>query len=460
MPSRRGVVWQCGAFGLLTAFAAVLGGVAVGKEQDAERRPNILFVLTDDQRFDTIRALGNSEIETPHLDRLVKRGMVFENAYCQGSMVPAVCAPSRTMLMTGRSLFRIPLPNAKTYAEPTLGSVFRQAGYRTLFVGKRSNSFLVGNAAFETVIYTDAAAKMTKPGSMDEPVRPTHAAQSQFTVDRAIDWLRPQDPRQPFFAYLAPSVPHDPREAPREFHQRYDPAKLSLGPNFLPQHPFDNGELRVRDELLAPHPRTEDVMRRHLADYYACITCLDHHLGRLVAFLAERGELERTLIVFSSDQGLAVGGRHGLMGKQNLYEHVKPPLIVAGPGVSSGRSAALVYLFDLLPTLCTAARLPIPAACEGASLWPILRGEKKQVRATLFAAYRNCQRMIRDERWKLLEYRVGGVATTQLFDLEHDPAELHNLASAAKHAGELARLRRLLAAAQHEFGDPADFTAK
>src|SRR5215217_5496646 len=120
-----------------------------GPPLSAAPKPNVLFVLADDQRFDTIAALGNREIITPNLDKLVARGFTFGNAYCQGSMVPAVCTPSRTMILTGRSLFRIPNPQAKTFDGPTLPTTFKSAGYTTLHVGKPGNSFRLAHGQFD-----------------------------------------------------------------------------------------------------------------------------------------------------------------------------------------------------------------------------------------------------------------------------------------------------------------------
>lgn len=415
----------------------------------AAKPPNVLFVVTDDQRFDTIAALGHKEVKTPTIDALVNRGVSFSNCYCMGAMTGAVCTPSRTMLMTGKSLWRIPDPQAKHYDGPTLGKSFRQAGYETLFCGKRGNTFVSGNRDFETVVFDESRGKKLNDRA--------HA--SQFMADTTLNWFK-QHPvgkagEKPFCIYLAPPVPHDPRLAPKEFMDLYDPAKIELPASFLPQHPFDNGELRVRDELLAAHPRTPEEMKRHLADYYAAITCFDHHLGRVIDALHRRGDLQNTLIVFTSDHGLAVGGMHGLMGKQNLYEHNKAPLVIAGPGIPAGkRSAALVYLFDLFPTVVEAAGLPAPAGIEGKSLMPVIRGQQSAVRDTLFGAYRDWQRMIRDERWKLITYHVGGQRTTQLFDLENDPLELHNLADQSQFAAERARLERQLVEARKSFGDP------
>jgi len=424
------------------ALASGLGGRALAAERGG--RPNILFILTDDQRWDTIHALGNPEIKTPNLDRLVERGFVFRNPYCMGSTVGAVCLPSRTMLITGLSLWRIPNGRAKEAppSTPLLPRLFNDAGYVTFHSGKAGNACTFGNAAFNTNI---------------ESKKHTDALDMKTHTDNVIAFLQKHDAKRPFFVYLAPPVPHDPRVAPPEFMEMYDPAKLTLSKNFMAQHPFDNGELHIRDEQLAPFPRTPEVMRRHLADYYACVTCLDAQVGRALDILKERGLANDTIVVFSSDQGLAVGGRHGLMGKQNLYEHVKPPLIFAGPGIPHGQSDALVYLFDLFPTFCDLAGISTPTTVEGKSLLPVIKRDQPRVRETLFCAYKACQRMVRDERWKLIKYNANGVKNAQLFDLGADPDEVDNLAADPKCAEQLARMGKRLAEARKQFGDPFDF---
>jgi arylsulfatase A-like enzyme len=431
---------KVGWWALVVALVGADPGACAAADA-ATARPNILLILADDQRFDTIGALGNSEIRTPNLDRLVERGFHFTNAYCMGSMVGAVCLPSRTMLITGRSLWRIPeRPRARQAPSgvPLLPTLLAEAGYATFHCGKAGNSCTFGNAAFDTNVELDG--------------RTEHSATQ--TADHALQFLGKHDGKRPFFMYLAPQVPHDPRLAPERFRKLYDADKLSLSNNFLPAHPFDNGELKVRDEMLAAHPRSPREMREHLAEYYATISHLDHEVGRVLAALTERGWQDNTVVIFSSDQGLAVGGRHGLMGKQNLYEHFKSPLVVAGAGLRPGQSAALVYLFDLFPTICDLAGAVAPAVIEGRSLLPVVEGRQPTVRGTLFCAYRDCQRMVRDERWKLIEYQAAGTRNTQLFDLAGDPDEMRNLAFDPQAQAELARLRKLLAAAQQEFGDP------
>jgi len=430
---------------LCLACISCFSSAAAGAPAAADK-PNVLFIFTDDQRWDTIGALGNAEIKTPNLDRLVEEGFTFDNTYCMGSMVGAVCLPSRTMLATGRSLWRIPRnPGGKTAPPdvPLLPVLMNQAGYATFHCGKAGNACTFSNAAFETNIIMGKRS----------------ADSATECADRAIEFLKRYDGARPFFMYLAPPVPHDPRLAPDEFVRLYDPAKITLSRNFMPQHPFDNGELRIRDEMLAAFPRTPEEMRRHLADYYATISHLDYEVGRILDAVKARGWSQNTIVIFSSDQGLAVGGRHGLMGKQNLYEHVKPPLVFVGPGIPHGRSEALVYLYDLFPTICQLAGAPVPAVVEGKSLLPVIEGRQAGVRDWLLGAYKGCQRMVRDGRWKLLAYNAGGVKNVQLFDLAHDPDELNNLADDPKYAAERRRMEELLARARKEFGDPVDFDA-
>ena len=185
-------------------------------------------------------------------------------------------------------------------------------------------------------------------------------------------------------------------------------------------------------------------MRQHLADYYACITSLDHHLGRILQALKQIGRLDQTLIIFSSDQGLAVGGRHGLMGKQNLYEHFKSPLIIAGPGVPHRKSEALVYLFDIYPTVCELCGIRVPKDCDGISLVPILLGKTENVRDTLFAVYMDTQRMVRETPLETDLVSETRPNTMEMFDLQDDPHELRNLAGHPDLAERLAHMKSSL----------------
>jgi arylsulfatase A-like enzyme len=182
------------------------------------------------------------------------------------------------------------------------------------------------------------------------------------------------------------------------------------------------------------------------------ITHLDAQVGRVLAALAESGLEKDTIVVFAADNGLAVG-RHGLLGKQSLYDHsVRVPLVLRGPGVPAGRrSSALVYLLDLFPTLCELTKVPAPRALEGESLVPVLSGKRAKVRDSVFAAYRDVQRMVRTGRWKLILYPKAG--RTQLFDLERDPDETRDLSGEPGQAGRVRELTALLRGCQKKVGD-------
>ena len=404
-------------------------------------KPNILHIHADEHRPDGLRALGNPLLLTPNLDSLVERGMTFTHCYTMGSMIGAVCTPSRTIMLTGRSWQRIPkapaaAPNA-TDPATFLPRVIQAAGYQTWHIGKYGNGFPAGLAEFQTTTKDDASGKT--------PVS-DRAHCSQRLADKTIEFLKSRtagNETKPFYIYLAPPVPHDPRSAEPQFHKLYDPAEIPLSPAFMPQHPFDNGEMTVRDEKLAPWPRTPEDTKQQNADYYSCVTGLDHHVGRIFAELKASGQWDNTIIIFSGDNGLSLG-EHGLFGKQNLYEfggmHV--PLVIAGPGIPKGKSEALVYLMDLFPTFAEFAGAEIPAGVEGKSIVPILSGKATKVRDVLYTGYRNCQRAIRDDRWKLIRYPL--VDRTQFFDLSNDPHELTNLADKPEHAAKVKEMTALL----------------
>ncbi len=429
----------------------------------ADRRPNILFIFTDDQRFDTIGALGNEQIVTPSMDALVANGICFTHAAIMGSTIPAVCCPSRAMLMSGRTLYRAPRDLAATITFP---EVFRAAGYETFSTGKWHNeppSFARSFSAGDKIFFGGMSDHLAVPVQDFDPTGryPKDRAytgekfSTDMFTDASVRFLRDYRGEAPFLLYTSYTAPHDPRTPPQKYKDMYDPDDITLPPNFMPEHPFDNGEMTIRDELLAPWPRTPEVVRQHIADYYGMISHIDDDIGRLLETLEDTDHADNTIIVFAGDNGLAVG-RHGLMGKQNMYEHsVRVPLVITGPGIPRGRRTdALCYLLDIFPTLCDLTGLEIPQPVEGQSLAPIISGQRTQLRDSLFFAYRDCQRAVRDDRYKLIEYYVDDARTTQLFDVAQDPWELNDLAEEAAYADELARLRELLTRWQTEVDDP------
>lgn len=438
-------------------------------------------MIADDHRYDAIHALGNAEVNTPHLDQLVQRGTTLTHTYIMGSTSPAVCMPSRAMLLTGRSLFHAceaPATSKVPYAFPEqvklLPELLRENGYHTHGIGKWHNPKSAHVRCF------DSGEAIFFGGMSDHKQVPIHDFDpsgnyppekqyigSKFSTDlfgdAAIDFLQSYDDEQPFCMYVAFTAPHDPRTPPPDF--AYDPASVSVPENFLPEHLFDNGAMRLRDEVLAPFPRTPDVIQQHIADYYGMISHLDDKIGQILSALSDREDADNTIIVYTADHGLAVG-QHGLLGKQNLYDHsMRVPLIIAGSTIPKNqRCDALCYLYDLFPTLCELADIDIPMSNEGHSLISLIDGTRQTQRESIFAAYQahidnavdnKYQRMVRMDAYKLIEYYVEGMRHTQLFNLADDPHEMMNLADDPAYTGRLEMMQDELAAWQKKVDDPA-----
>lgn len=439
----------------------------------AALRPNVLFLFTDDQRFDTIHALGNEDIVTPNMDRLAAGGVTFTNAYIMGGSSPAVCSPSRACLMSGRTLWNIDCQGEYGFEisskYKTLPQVFRESGYVTFGTGKnepgRAGAFARSFSAGDKILFRGMTKSQYKLPLC--PFSPTgdyskktevlnegkHSA--EVYADACIEFLQHRaDPEKPFFAYVAFQTPHDPRQAPKEFRDLYQDNAMKLPASFLPEHPFDNGMLKIRDEKLASFPRTEPQIKKQLADYYAAIAHTDAQIGRILDALEKSGSLGNTIIVFSSDNGLAVG-RHGLMGKQNVYDdalHV--PFIISGPGIPRGQKREqLSYIYDIYPTLCERAGIEIPDTVQFKSLNPVIERSTAEHRDHLYGAFMSWQRSVRDERFKLIEYCVGSERHTQLFDLVADPHEIKNLADDPERKPILARMRSLLKNDRQQLND-------
>jgi len=445
---------------LLYGVALVSVLLAGGARAEGQRPPSVLVLLSDDQRADTIGALGNPHLRTPAVDALVARGTVFDRAYCMGSMQGAVCVPSRAMMLSGRSLFRIDeqLQDCDTWPE-----AFARTGYRTFITGKWHNGaasatrcFGEGRNVFLGGMHDQFGVPVVSFTGHGQPVKtepsPTHS--SKLFGDAADAFVQSLGD-EPFFAWVAFTAPHDPRQPPDGFREQYAGREPPPPENFLPEHPFDNGELKIRDEKLLEWPRTRERISAALADYYACIEGMDAQIGRVIAALEAKGRLDDTIILFTSDHGLALGS-HGLLGKQNLYEHsMRPPAVIAGPGVPAGhRTDALCYLFDLTATVGELAGVPAPEKSEGKSLVPVLRDQQPGLRDELLLAYRNVQRAVVTPQWKLIDYPAAD--ETQLFQLVRDPDERVNLTDDPAEAGRRADLEARLKAAQQAVGDSLD----
>ncbi len=409
-----------------------------------DKRPNFLFILADDQSPETLSAYGNKVCQTPNIDRLAAEGMVLKDAHHMGSWSGAVCLPSRTMIMTGRTLWRLPgtrgpgisFPRKfrEQAAQQSMPAVFNRAGYDTFRTCKRGNSFKEANNLF-------AVSKVaTKRAGTDE-------GGSRWHGDQVMEYLRQREASKdgdPFLIYFGFSHPHDPRNATPELAAKYGAVNTGdlstprantppLQVNYLSAHPFHHGHPGLRDEEKVQgvmKRRDEATVRNELGREYACIENIDIQVGRVLKQLKAMGQLDNTYVIYTSDHGIAVG-RHGLMGKQNLYEHTwRVPFIVRGPGIKPGsRASGYTYLLDVFPTLCDFAGIKIPDVVEGKSFRSVLEGKADRVRDVVYGAYcggtKPGMRSIKSNGWKLIEYDVldGQVRETQLFNLKENPNE-------------------------------------
>lgn len=432
------------ACGLLALLFVDVGCSSLSEGSSCTQRPNVLFILVDDQSpFDLKVYDGSSALDTPNIDRLAAHGVVFDGAYHMGSWSGAVCTPSRHMIMSGRSVWHLPKNGTddsnplcpEDLAEHTLGVVFNRAGYDTMRTCKRGNSYGAANAQFMV-----RHEKTNRKGT-DEDGSAWHA-------DRVLEFLDERhgnEDADPFFIYFGFSHPHDPRWTSAELARKYgvtneglikgpNPAAPKLPINWLSSHPFHHGHPELRDEVAVQgvmRKRDEGTIRNEIGRQFACVENIDTQIGRVLERLDALGELDNTIVVYTSDHGMAIG-RHGLQGKQNLYEHTwRVPLIVSGPGVEAGaRAQGNVYLADLMATFCELASVEEPETSEGTSFAAILRGESDVVRDTLYGVYcggtKPGMRAVRRGNWKLIKYDVleGEVRETQLFDLSKNPHEL------------------------------------
>ncbi|QRR00760.1 sulfatase-like hydrolase/transferase [Dyadobacter sandarakinus] len=441
--------------------------ISVTSEKQHAAKPNILFIFADDLRADALGYAGNTIIQTPNIDQLAASGTHFKNCYVMGGHHGAICAPSRAMLMSGKSLFHV---YDKLDGVHTMPQHFAENGYETFGTGKWHNGAETFEASFQKgktimlggmsdhfkvpVCDLDANRKLGKPV--------VKGFSTDIFTESALSYLDEYakgSRKNPFFCYVAYTAPHDPRSPREDYIGKYPEKDIPLPGNYKPVHPFDFGDAQVRDENLAPWPRTPEIIKATLSDYYGLISHLDARIGDLIQSLKEKGLYENTIIVFAADNGLAVGS-HGLLGKQSLYEHsMKVPLILTGPGIPKNSATdALVYLFDIFPTLTTVACLPEPERIDGKNLSDVISGKSAQVRESSFTAYRHLVRAVRDQEWKLIRYPNRDY--TQLFNLKKDPLELENLAGKPAYRKQEERLKKRLIRWQQQTGDTVAYTAK
>ena len=496
---------------LITTIILLSVSVAANAEAKApaSAKPNIVFLYADDFAYWAISALGNEIIQTPNLDRLIAQGVNFSNAFNMGGWNGAICIASRSMLISGRSIWKANEINRQwgegnTAAHSqTWGRLMSNAGYNTFATGKwhiQANpeqvfeetininpggmppDHLTGTPGLydrvkEAYAHGEDFYALLPPGynrplsETDDSWNASDPAHNGYWTD-GTHWSEVQradavnfidsasESENPFFLYLAFNAPHDSRQSPKEFLDLYPLEDIPLPENWLPEYPYldEMGDLRVmRDEMLGPVPRTPFAIRTHIREYYAIISHLDAQIGLILQALEERELMDNTYIFFTGDNGLSVG-QHGLLGKQNMFDHsIHVPLLAAGPGLPSGTEVSSdVYLQDIMATSLSLAGIEKPDFVDFNSFLNLANGvaSESPLPDGVYGAYMDTQRMIRKNGFKLILYPRNREVI--LFDLTADPLEMNDLSDNPQYVGKIRELFEGLLRLQAQMEDPLD----
>ena len=442
---------------------------------DETTKPNILFIFADDQSYEAVGYRGMTQVKTPNIDELAKRSVSFTHAYNQGSWSGAVCVASRTMLNTGRFVWHANDVYKTAETERSAGRFWsehmKKAGYRTYMTGKWHVP-AKPEKAFDVTGHVRGGMPQQTPQGYDRPKSPGDTEWqpwdkkfggfweggkhwSEVVGDEAVGFLQAAaKDDHPFFMYIAFNAPHDPRQSPKEFVDMYPSDEVEVPGDFLPQYPECNDigcSPSLRDEHLAPFPRTKYAVQVNRQEYFAIITHMDQQIGRILKALKETGKEGNTYVFYTADHGLACG-HHGLMGKQNSFDHsIRVPLLVSGPGIKPGQIDAPVYLQDIMPTTLQLAGIAKPDHVEFHSLLPLIRGEKEQSYDAIYNCYLALQRSITEDGFKLMVYPKA--KSIKLFDLKNDPSEQHDLSADPAYAKKKQQLFAMLEKWQKKVGD-------
>ena len=487
--------WFLKAAGL-GAAALVLPRLGIARGRGG-RRPNILFMMSDDQRWDAMGCMGNAVIRTPNMDRLAAEGVLFENAF----LTTSICMASRASVMLGqfegrhRCNFERPSNRTISYAEfeNSYPRFLQRAGYRTGFIGKFGFAVTkekILNCPLKPDGSRDSRAQLWKKeecvpkdkfdfwrgftgqGSYF-PEGKSSRHLTRIMSDQAVDFLDGCTADRPFCLSISFKAPHGPTQPDPAIGDMYEgveiPRQANDGDRYFEKLPAFVREhwrgRRVYNSEASPQ-NYQAFMRR----YYRCISGIDAAIGRIRDALRRLKLADNTVIIYTSDNGYFCGSK-GLGGKALPYEEsVRAPLIIFDPRLGGSmrgrRLSQLAANIDLAPTMLEMAGLETPATMQGASLLPLVEGRGIEWRDSIFLennftshfmpALRDADeqrdrvaelsvrsRAVRTDRWKYICYFEQRPVFEELFDIQKDPMEALDLAGKPEHVATLIRLRRL-----------------
>jgi len=453
---------------------SLLGGIAGLTLARADtKKPNVLFFAVDDLRPE-LNCYGKTWIKSPNIDRIAKRGMVFNRAYCQ----QAVCSPSRSSLLTGTRPDSTKVWDLVTHfrdAEPNIATLpqhFKQNGYFVQGMGKIFHPGYDDERSWSIPWQTPQAPNYAKGKSEDvkDEDKPKAKAGPAFeagevadnfykdgmVADLAVKTLKTIGKKsEPFFLAVGFAKPHLPFVSPKKYWDMYNPAEIKLAPN--PYHPEDSpeyaltnsNELRNYTNMPAKGPITDDLARQLKHGYYAAVSYTDAQVGKVLDELEKQGLANNTIIVLWGDHGWKLG-EHGEWAKHTNYENdANAPLLLSAPGMKSAgkHTDALVEFVDIYPTLADLAGLSLPSHLEGVSFKPLLDDPNRKWKPAAFSQYPRKKLMgysMRTDRYRFTVWvdreDHSKIDAIELYDHKVDPQENRNIAKLAANKELVATL--------------------
>jgi len=420
-----------------------------------EARPNFLFVLIDDLRYDLVGCTGHPYAKTPNIDRIAKNGVKFANAFVTTSL----CSPSRASFLSGKYVHTHGVWNnvQRIELDPAIDTwpkLLRKAGYDTAFIGKwHQGKGSYPRPGFNHWVSFDGQGVYMNPDiNIDGKMRKMDGAYiTDVLNDAAMEWLR-KDRTSPFCLYLSHKAIHEPFRPAERHKDLYIGQKAHHPPSFNDNLEGKPVWLKKTAKVVAPDKQKvlenwEEQTRMQLRT----LAAVDEGLGKILDYLAQAGKLDDTVIAFAGDNGF-YQGEHGLGDKRSAYEEsMRIPLLMSYPKMAKpgGTIKEMVLNIDVAPTMLDLAGVKIPEGMQGKSMVPLLKGKRAEWRKSFLYEYMQEKRYpqtpntlaVRTDRWKYIRY-PGADDIEELYDLKNDPYELKNLASDPAHSSALAEMKK------------------
>ncbi len=427
-----------------------------------ESRPNFVFFLTDDQRWDGMSCAGNTILKTPNMDRIAQEGVRFENMFVTASL----CGPSRASFLTGKYAHNHDVRRnglALSLRHRTFPELLKQAGYETAFVGKWHNTDLGRNRNFDYSFGFKGQGRYYDPIISENygPYKEYKGHVTDILTNKAITFLR-KEHKQPFCLLVWFKSPHRSFHPAKRFKNLYKEEEIPKPPNFDDDYEgrpdaVKNANMKIGDFADIPDYQT------FVKDYYRCLAGVDENLGRVLDALKELGFEDNTVVIYAGDNGFFIGEHH-FFDKRFMYEEsIRVPLLIKYPNLiqSTSVESEMVLNVDIAPTILDLADITIPDDMDGRSIRPILEGKRSMWRKDFLYEYYEYpgahsgrkNRGVRTERWKYIHY-FEEPQEFELYDIQSDPHEMKNLIHVPQYKPIVNQLRRRLTELRKELKDP------